>query len=135
MPNRGEQIIPVMTMDSTARISTFQSVDVRKPLLAVSATCDKEQLVIFDNDGSAILNRDSPEGREIRRLLKSATDKLNLERKNGIYTLPTWIIPPNKISAADKRKIRYDRSGDTVMGELGATAGDPAGFPRQGTRP
>ena len=91
--------------------------------------------MIFVNDGNAILNRDSPEGREIRRLLKSATDKLNLERKNGIYTLPTWTIPPNKISAADKRKIRYDRSGDTVMGELGTTAGDPAGFPRQGACP
>ena len=134
MPNNGEQILPLMTMDSTARISTFQNVDVRKPLLTVSATCDKNQLVIFDNDGSAILNRDSPEGREIRRLLKSATDKLNLERKNWIYTLPTWIIPPHKISAADKRKIRYDRSGDTMMGELGTTAGATAGFHRQGPR-
>ena len=90
--------------------------------------------MIFDNDGSAILNRDSPEGREIRRLLKSATDKLNLERRNGIYTLPTWIIPPNKTSGADKRNVRYDGSGDTVMGELGTTVGTTAGFPRQGSR-
>ena len=70
MPNLGEKKIALMTADGVGRLSTFQGVSVRKPLLAISASCDKDQTVLFDNDGSYILNRQSPEGRETRRLAK-----------------------------------------------------------------
>eukprot|EP00974_Lingulodinium_polyedra_P060235 5806197-Lingulodinium_polyedra.AAC.1 len=65
-----------------ARIATFQAAPVRKPLLAVSAVCDVGQLVVFDNDGSYVIERDSPEGREIRRLARQCQAKMTLEREN-----------------------------------------------------
>ena len=78
-----------MTADGVSPLATFQIAPVRKPLLAVSASCDAGQLCFFDNDGSYIIERESPEGREIRRLAKQCVAKMTLKRKNGVYTLPT----------------------------------------------
>ena len=39
---------------------------------------------ILDNDGSALIDRESPEGREIRRLVKQAKRKIEIQRKKGI---------------------------------------------------
>ena len=131
MPNLGEKKIALMTGDGVGRLSTFQGVRVRKPLLAVSASCDKEQSCFFDNDGSFILDRNSPEGREIRRLAKQARAKICLERKNGVYVLPTWVVPPEKVNKADRARLkgshsadRMDTSGDVVM--------NASSFPRRG---
>ena len=74
---------------------TFQSAPVRKPLLAVSGACDRDQFVIFDNDGSYICKRDTPEGRAVLQLVKQikAQDKIALTRKNGTYSMPIWLQP------------------------------------------
>ena len=131
MANQGEKTIPLMTDEGTARISTFQGVAVRKPLLAVSAACDKSQLVLFDNDCSCILGRETFEGREIRRLIKQASDKLVLERKNGVYILPTWIVPPNQLPPAQKKRIKFQKNCMEVD-EPGGASMDTSGFHRQG---
>ena len=71
-----------------------------------------------------MINRDSPEGREIRRLAKQCIDKRTFERKNGVYTMSAWLIPPEKLNAKDKRRTQpVDIHGDAVMA---------SGFPRQG---
>ena len=74
---------------------TFQAALVRKPLLAVSGACDKNQFVIFDNDGSFICQRTSEEAKQILKLLKKIPkeDKIALARKNGTYTMPVWLQP------------------------------------------
>ena len=92
--------------------------------MAVSASCDQGQLVLFDNDLSCMLDRDSPEGREIRRLAKQCIAKTCFERKGGVYTLSAWIVPPEKLSGKDRQRTKpVDDQGDAVM---------TPGFPRQG---
>ena len=86
LPNIGQKCVPLMTADGVSRLATFQITPVRKPLLAVSASCDAGHMCVFDNDGSYIIERESPEGREIRRLAKQCVAKMTLERKNGVYT-------------------------------------------------
>ena len=95
IPNEGQQRVGVKTEAGSLRAMTFQSAPVRRPLLAVSAACDKDQFVIFDNDGSFICRRDTPEGREVLRLIKSMAqkDKMQLQRKNGTYILPVTLQP------------------------------------------
>ena len=105
-------------------MATFQAARVRKPLLAVSASCNVGQLVLFDNDISCMLERDSPEGREIRRLAQQCIRKTKFERKGGVYTMPTYVVPPERLSAEARKRVVP--SGDRM------DVDKPAGFPRQG---
>ena len=95
IPNQGEQRIAVQLASGDKRAMTFQSAPVRKPLLAVSGACDKEQFVIFDNDGSFICRRECPEAQEILRLIQKMAPqhKIPLSRKNGTYSMPVWLQP------------------------------------------
>ena len=121
MPNLGLKTVPLLMMDGVAKAATFQAAKVRKPLLAVSASCDQGQLVMFDNDISAMIERDSPEGREIRRLAKQCIAKTILERNNGVYTISARIIPPTKLSPSDRQRMKPTTDVDMT-----------SGFPRQG---
>ena len=73
----------------------FQIADgIKKPLAAVSDSCDEGNLCLFDNDGSFIIRRESTEGKAIRELAAKARAKIELHRKNGVYTMPVWIQEP-----------------------------------------
>ena len=78
-------------MDGANKRVTFQAATVRKTLLAVSNVCDKKQFCIFDNDGSYICPRDTPEGQAILKLVALMKHKISVQRKGGVYVLPTWI--------------------------------------------
>ena len=93
--NLGQQRVGVKTQGGTGRAMTFQSAEVRRPLLAVSAACDRNQFVFFDNDGSFICDRESPEGIAILKLIKQMdkSRKIAMERKNGTYIMPVWVQP------------------------------------------
>ena len=106
LPNLGQKCVPLMTADGVSRLATFQIAPVRKPLMAVSASCDAGQLCLFDNDGSYVIERESSEGREIRRLAKMCIRKMALERKNGVYVLPTWVTPPEHLSPETRRRTK-----------------------------
>ena len=95
IPNQGQQKIAVKLESGVQRAMTFQSAPVRKPLLAVSGACDRDQFVIFDNGGSFICRKDNPEAIEILKLLKKmkALEKITLTRKNGTYTMPVFLQP------------------------------------------
>ena len=121
MPNLGLKTVPLLMMDGVAKAATFQAAKVRKPLLAVSASCDQGQLVMFDNDISATIERDSPEGREIRRLAKQCIAKTTLERHNGVYTISARVTPPEKLSTSDRQRMKPTTDVDMTPG-----------FPRQG---
>ena len=72
-----------------------------KALLAVSDCNDKGNVAVFDNDGSGIIPRDSPEGKEIRRLTKLALEKqrgVEVKRKGGVFVMPVWLMPPDAVS-------------------------------------
>ena len=85
----GEMVGKVMLEDGPTGKVKFQAAKIRKPLLAVSGVVDKGNLVIFDQD-SYMIPGDSPEIREIRRLIKQAKAKIPLNRKNGVYTMRAW---------------------------------------------
>ena len=82
----------MQTEAGVERSGRFQVSDaISKPLAAVSDSCDCGNLSVFDNDGSAVIRRDSPEGKEIRRLVAAAADKINVHRRNNVYVMPMWI--------------------------------------------
>ena len=95
IPNQGQQKIAVKLESGVQRAMTFQSAPVRKPLLAVSGACDRDQFVIFDNSGSFICRKDNPEAIEILKLVKKmkASENITLTRKNGTYTMPVFLQP------------------------------------------
>ena len=145
MPNLGQMTVPLMLADGTAAAATFQAAKVRKPLMAVSASCDQGQLVLFDNDLSALVDRDSPEGREIRRLVKQCVAKTTLQRKGGVYTLPAWIVPPEKLTDKDLQRIKPQKSArpsealrtsarpsEALRTDAQGDVSMEPGFPRQG---
>ena len=79
---------------------------------------------MFDNDLSAMVDRESPEGREIRRLAKQRIAKTCLQRKGGAHTLPAWIAPPEKLNDKGRLRVkpqqapvppRTDTHGDEMM--------------------
>jgi len=91
IPNKGQMKIGIQLMDGANKRVTFQAATVRKTLLAVSNVCDKRQFCIFDNDGSYICPRDTPEGQAILKLVALMKHKISVQRKGGVYVLPTWI--------------------------------------------
>ena len=74
--------------------------------MAVSASCDAGHLCLFDNDGSFLIQRDSAEGREIRRLAKRCVEKMALERRNGVYVLPTTIVAPERLTPVARSRTQ-----------------------------
>ena len=97
--NEGEMDCRLMTSGGIITDTTWQAAAVRRPLLAVSACTDKQNLVVFDNALSCILSGGSPEVKEIRKLLQKATMKIPLEREGGIFTMRTWKVPPRSAPA------------------------------------
>ena len=53
-------------------------------------------MCLFDKEESVILGRDTEEGRQIRKLIKQARQKIRLHETKGIYTMPAWLLPPGK---------------------------------------
>ena len=69
------------TEEGSMRAMTFQAAPVAKPLGSVKRICKAGHYVIFDEDGSYIMNK--------------VTGELNLLREqNGNYMLDMWIVPP-----------------------------------------
>ena len=83
----------------------FQDVRVRRPILAVSDSTKAGNLLLFDDEESVIINRDSKEGRAIRQLIKkmASTRKVAMECEQGVYHIPTWVIPPADADVPIKR--------------------------------
>ena len=75
-------------------------------------------LCLFDNDGSFLIQRDSAEGREIRRLAKRCTEKMALERRNGVYVLPTTIVSPERLNRDVRNRTRPASSWKSTAMEV-----------------
>ena len=82
----------MVTEEGRAAAGTFQVVDgLTKPLAAVSDSCDRGNMSVFDNQGSYLLPPGSPEADEIRALLQKAKQKTQLHRKSGVYGMYVWV--------------------------------------------
>ena len=80
IPNLGEQILPLLTQEGSLRSMTFQAAPVDRALGSVKRMCRSGHMVVFDDDGSYVLNK--------------STGEINwLREEHGNYMLDTWIMP------------------------------------------
>ena len=80
IPNLGELKLPAVTAENTVRGMTFSAAPVTKPLGSVKRICAAGHVVVFDEDGSYIINKN--------------TGELNMLREEaGNYMLDLWIPP------------------------------------------
>ena len=90
IPNLGQMTMALMTKSGMVGRTIWQAADVRKPLMAVSAINDKGNMVVFDQEASAILPGDAPEVKAIRELIQKMAQKVDLERSGGVFTMRAW---------------------------------------------
>ena len=80
IPNLGEQRLPLITREGSTRSMTLQAAPVDRPLGSVKRMCQAGHRVVFDSDGSYVLNK--------------TTKEVNwLREENGNYMLDMWVIP------------------------------------------
>ena len=78
MPNRGERTVGMKTTEGETAWMKFQVTDVNKALGAVKPLCAAGNKVVFDDEGSYILNK--------------ATGKITkMEEKRGVYVIRVWV--------------------------------------------
>lgn len=96
-PNKGQVKLRMKTeagQPCTGDFAVAQGVE--KTLAAVSDSCDRNNIVAFDNDLSAVVPRDCAEGVQIRRLIQQCKNKIEVQRQNGVYVLPVWVKAPSE---------------------------------------
>ena len=81
LANLGEQEIDAIMDDGMTAKMLFQLADVSRPLLSVSAICDKGNRVLFGRGGGVVINVLT--GQEIP-----------FQRRGGVYTLGFWLRDP-----------------------------------------
>ena len=82
IPNLGEKSLNLFMPDGTTRIMTMQvAKGVSKPLGSVSRICSVGHRVVFDDEGSYIVHKDTGHITWLRQ-------------ENGVYVLDAWIAPP-----------------------------------------
>ena len=85
IPNLGERLLPIMTLEGTTRGLTAQVADVSKPLQAVRQLTQTGHLVVFG---------DGDEG-QCHYIVNKVTGECNAIRDDGInYLLGMYIMPP-----------------------------------------
>ena len=89
IPNLGEVMLPVFTMEGTKRKMRMQAAEVSRPLASVKKICEAGHTVVFDETGSYLYHR--------------ATGEINyLREEGGNYMLDVW-VPPSSDSAFGRR--------------------------------
>ena len=88
IPNRGEQVVNLLTQEKHRCTLTFQVTDVTKPLLSVAQLAASDHEILFDTQGGLIRHRAT--GREIR-----------LIRRAGLYILPIWVEPGKGVNTSE----------------------------------
>jgi len=80
IPNLGEQKLPLLTQEGSLRAMTFQAAPVERPLGSVKRMCNSGHRVVFDDEGSYVLNK--------------TTGEINwLREDNGNYVMDLWVMP------------------------------------------
>ena len=99
IPNQGERRGRLMFEHGKTGFTTFQEAEVRQPLVAVSETCDKNDICLFTNEkcGSMVAPVRDPIVQEILRLAQQLKDKIEVHRVKGTYHIPAWIVPEEDV--------------------------------------
>ena len=92
IPNLGEQKLPLLTNEGSLRAIAFQAASVDRPLGgSVERMCDSNHVVVFDNDGSYVLN-------------KLANEVNWLREENGNRVMDLWVAPPRSQPSPGQRQ-------------------------------
>ena len=73
----------------------FQDAPVRRPILSVGDSTSIGNLVIMDEQESAILLKGCPEIEQIRKLVKKAISKIPMRKHNNVFQVDAWVVPKN----------------------------------------
>ena len=88
IPNLGELRVPLITREGTSRGMLFKGAPVSKPLASVKRICAAGHVVIFDDEGSFILNK--------------RTGEMNAMREDsGNYMLDSYVPPEYLVTAQE----------------------------------
>ena len=74
--------------DISSRVK-FQGAKFRKPLLAVFGVIDKDNIVVFDGNGSFILPNSCAGVASVRKAISAVQGRIPLHAKNGVFVLRT----------------------------------------------
>ena len=81
IPNLGDIKLPMIMREGTSRGMLMRAAPVSKPLASVKKICQAGHAVIFDEEGSFIINK--------------TTGEMNWMREDdGNYMLDAWVPPP-----------------------------------------
>ena len=81
IPNLGDIKLPMIMREGTSRGMLMKAAPVSKPLASVKKICQAGHAVIFDEEGSFIINK--------------TTGEMNWMREDdGNYMLDAWVPPP-----------------------------------------
>ena len=98
IPNLGEQRLPLATIKGSLRAMTFQAAPVAKPLGSVKKMCQAGHMVVFDDEGSYIYNKN--------------TQEINwLREESWNYMLDVW-LPPAAAVETNKWQQPHDRGAN-----------------------
>ena len=86
IPNLGQKRMPVVTSEGTLRGYTTQCADVPKPLQSVRHLVRNGHVVVVDDEGSFICNKNTGEYNQIN------DDGIN-------YNMAVWVVPPEALNA------------------------------------
>ena len=89
IPNLGEKFMAVMTPDGEIRGYSTQVADVTSTLQSVRAMLKTDQTVIFDSEGSFVLNKVTG---SMTPILDDGTN----------FVMESWIIPPDQVDEVMK---------------------------------
>ena len=112
IPNRGQKMYKGYTQgNSRMKNMLVQDAPVRKPLAAVSGITHKNNLVLFDQEGSFIAPGDAPEVKQIRRLIKQVKDRIELYEDKGVYLMPFWVRDESESKEGEGEESVFSRRG------------------------
>jgi len=81
IPNLGDIKLPMIMREGTSRGMLMRAAPVSKPLASVKKICQAGHAVVFDDEGSFIINK--------------TTGEMNWMREDdGNYMLDAWVPPP-----------------------------------------
>ena len=109
IPNLGQKKVTLASKQGTLSSVIFQDAKVRRPILAVKDTMKAGNITVFDQDMSALIPRDSYEGRMIVKAVLKAKKKIQLVEEDGVFVMPAWVVPPSMPSAS--LKAPFQRPG------------------------
>ena len=66
IPNLGELMVPMVTTENTKRCMKMQVAEVTRPLASVKRMCEAGHAVVFDDEGSFIINKSTGEVNYLR---------------------------------------------------------------------